>query len=1075
MLTAMELYHKHTIMKQNILFLSLILFHLFAYHSTKGQTGVTRVGSNTSNSGRYNSLFGYYAGNSINSGGSYNTFMGAETGKSTFSGGYNTFLGGRAGYRNTTGSNNVFVGRGAGNYNTTGFKNTYIGTSAGYENKGSGNVFIGYRAGYWEETTSNTLIISNDEYEYELPLIYGNFSTKQLKIGGSLHVNGSIKGNQDGALRIDSGHGYLEVGAKNEFHAHFHTDRTDFYFNKRINVDEGIISSYNENLQLQTRGTTRMLLNQSNGYVGIGTTSPAYKLDVFGDIRTTSSLKLSGTGTIFESTNSGVQTFKFTNDNLIGINLIEIADPGENEGIAWTGTGAKIFVSPLNGGGTDGFLRVINDGGISFEGGSEGREDLLIAANGHVGIGTTSPDHPLSVIGRIHAAHTEATEATQAIQLWHTAQEGNIGTSSGTLRIRQNNTDYLSINKAGAGAVIDAMERNLVLKNNGGEALTIDQEGDVLINQDMKVTGNLKLNTNFLNADPQQDKILNVQPDGTLTYRSAETLTPWVVREVLGTDGLPEHVITCDTTLGHSCGCGPSIVSQLGLYDMNGNIKIGNGAYIDNDTLAGNNGTADDWIRLNESVQFSSSSQTKGLVLWDRDMQADHFLNLHQIGGVSYFTNSNTSGTPQQQYFMKANLDRSVEFASDLSVKDLRPDTISHTGDLVMALNTDEQNNDGSFIVGAGNPEDGVSWKEYLQVKPNGDAVFSPDIRNTQNHPYVKVEGSSGSAFLTGSIGLGNTANAPNITWDGPSGNGWIHRALAVGDTSAAHVKLHGDTGSAFLTGALHLGNTTAPSITWDGISGNGGLKGVLTVGDPGTTHVILDGGTGNASVSGNATIGGTLHTAGISTFDQAVNVSGSLNVLGSSDIHTYTYGKASQWYQAYDAVTTPGNGLQWDSSTKTLSVKTGHGLYFQNGAVHSYFVKDGSNQLSYSGSLAIGTTTHSDYALAVAGEIGAEEVTILAQSAWPDYVFEQDYALQSLQETEAFIAKNKHLPDVPSAGEVADNGIKVGEMQAVLLKKIEELTLHLIKKDKEIEALKQANQRFASIESRLSKLESEK
>lgn len=105
-------------------------------------------------------------------------------------------------------------------------------------------------------------------------------------------------------------------------------------------------------------------------------------------------------------------------------------------------------------------------------------------------------------------------------------------------------------------------------------------------------------------------------------------------------------------------------------------------------------------------------------------------------------------------------------------------------------------------------------------------------------------------------------------------------------------------------------------------------------------------------------------------------------------------------------------------------------------------------------GCVGIGTTSpSSSYKLSVNGKIRAKEIVV--ETGWADYVFEQDYNLRSLNEVESFIAKNGHLPDVPSAKDVEKNGVTVGEMEATLLRKIEELTLYMIEMKKENEALK--------------------
>jgi len=85
---------------------------------------------------------------------------------------------------------------------------------------------------------------------------------------------------------------------------------------------------------------------------------------------------------------------------------------------------------------------------------------------------------------------------------------------------------------------------------------------------------------------------------------------------------------------------------------------------------------------------------------------------------------------------------------------------------------------------------------------------------------------------------------------------------------------------------------------------------------------------------------------------------------------------------------------------------------------------------------------------LAVNGNIRAKEIKVETAN-WPDYVFAKDYSLPSLAETEKHIKEKGHLQGIPSAKEVEANGIDLGEMNAKLLQKIEELTLHLIEKEK--------------------------
>ncbi|MGF7073838.1 hypothetical protein [Mucilaginibacter sp. 3215] len=101
------------------------------------------------------------------------------------------------------------------------------------------------------------------------------------------------------------------------------------------------------------------------------------------------------------------------------------------------------------------------------------------------------------------------------------------------------------------------------------------------------------------------------------------------------------------------------------------------------------------------------------------------------------------------------------------------------------------------------------------------------------------------------------------------------------------------------------------------------------------------------------------------------------------------------------------------------------------------------------SGGVAIGTQTMpTGYKLAVNGGAIATSVTVKLNSQWPDYVFKPAYQLPSLTEVKSYIDQNQHLPEIPSAEEIAKEGLNLGEMNKLLLKKVEELTLYLIEKD---------------------------
>jgi hypothetical protein len=126
-------------------------------------------------------------------------------------------------------------------------------------------------------------------------------------------------------------------------------------------------------------------------------------------------------------------------------------------------------------------------------------------------------------------------------------------------------------------------------------------------------------------------------------------------------------------------------------------------------------------------------------------------------------------------------------------------------------------------------------------------------------------------------------------------------------------------------------------------------------------------------------------------------------------------------------------------------------------------------------GAVGIGTgytALPEGYRLAVAGNIIAEKVKVKLQSSgWPDYVFENNYDLPTLSFVEKYIKENKHLPNVPSATEVGKNGVDLGDNQAVLLRKIEELTLYIIEQNKKIERLEEEKNKLNDLQKQINEL----
>ncbi|WP_052444761.1 hypothetical protein [Flammeovirga sp. OC4] len=121
----------------------------------------------------------------------------------------------------------------------------------------------------------------------------------------------------------------------------------------------------------------------------------------------------------------------------------------------------------------------------------------------------------------------------------------------------------------------------------------------------------------------------------------------------------------------------------------------------------------------------------------------------------------------------------------------------------------------------------------------------------------------------------------------------------------------------------------------------------------------------------------------------------------------------------------------------------------------------------STNGEIGLNTSNISGYQLSVGGKIRAEEVKVY--TGWADYVFEEGYDLKPLSEVEKYIQDYGHLPDIPSAKVVKDEGVNLGESDAMLLRKIEELTLYIIELNKMV---KQTGEENSALKEKLLEIE---
>ncbi|HAS46418.1 MAG TPA: hypothetical protein DCS93_38410 [Microscillaceae bacterium] len=198
-------------------------------------------------------------------------------------------------------------------------------------------------------------------------------------------------------------------------------------------------------------------------------------------------------------------------------------------------------------------------------------------------------------------------------------------------------------------------------------------------------------------------------------------------------------------------------------------------------------------------------------------------------------------------------------------------------------------------------------------------------------------------------------------------------------------------------------------------------------------------------------------------------NQIGSRNVaIGAAANHNNASGNNNTMVGYHAGTLTAGSGNVFFGNKAGWYETGSNKLYIHNEAtivplIYGDFASNG---------VGINTNKLSDgltnYALSVNGKVRANKIKVY--TGWADYVFEKDYQLRELSEVEAYIQQHQHLPDVPSAKQVAKEGILAGEMSATLLRKIEELTLYMIKTDQSNQKLLKHTQKLRRTYQKLQK-----
>ncbi|MDD2797646.1 MAG: tail fiber protein [Bacteroidales bacterium] len=385
---------------------------------------------------------------------------------------------------------------------------------------------------------------------------------------------------------------------------------------------------------------------------------------------------------------------------------------------------------------------------------------------------------------------------------------------------------------------------------------------------------------------------------------------------------------------------------------------------------------------------------------------------------------------------------------------------------------------------------------QYIQI------IFTSDgsVSNDENYQGIEISYSADNAVVTTSdLQIG--------------GNGSILGSLGIGTTTPSQ-KLTVKGSSGALAGILSTNGTIAESATILFQNGRGlvGYDGSITGMRISTsdfskpivfTNSLTNGmgelmritGTGNVGIGTTNPGSNKLYVNGITTLNGTTTVNGDISTSKSGGYVNYTGNTYSDvnWHASRIAFNryrgtniAPTAILNGDNVgffdffgyNGSSSLRVGQFSVSVDGTPNAIFIpgkfvitttnnagesinrltayaNDNIAMATNGGKIGIGTTSP-DQKLTVKGKIHAEEVIVdLAVPA--DYVFKADYTLRPLQEVEAYVKENSHLPEIPSASEIVQNGLNMGEMQNKLLQKVEELTLYIIQLQKEVNELKQA------------------
>lgn len=327
---------------------------------------------------------------------------------------------------------------------------------------------------------------------------------------------------------------------------------------------------------------------------------------------------------------------------------------------------------------------------------------------------------------------------------------------------------------------------------------------------------------------------------------------------------------------------------------------------------------------------------------------------------------------------------------------------------------------------------------------PSGYLGFGYSLNGTTYSDNQLVLASNGN------VGVGTTAPTAKLELQTPNGT----EQLRLSNSNGSYA-----TFTVTNSGALNIGSPSSNPVTLENgvVVGNSAGNFFMPAFAQGS---YMNNNTAY-SLEGVTDIGFRIALKGWGANKLLANYSGANFLIGSQIVST-TAGSAHKvvTQQAIKPLIITGTGTVTNSASLYIEDAAAYANPTASPVANHYSLWVAKGFSRFDGKVGIGTNNIGSHELAVEGTIGARKVRVTETTPWPDYVFSPIYKLPSLSEVENFIKQHRHLPDVPSAKEVNEKGLELGDNQAILLKKIEELTLYMIDLQKQIEAQKERSRR---------------